>query len=84
MEPNYRLKDRAVIATQHKGAMLTVINDHRGEQHAREGDWLVRPKDAKRGEVEVLTTDEFNRIYEPITPTEPIAEAKAHRKAKEQ
>lgn len=83
MAANYRIRQPEVVARQHHGAMLTVIHAHRGELHARDGDWLVGPENARRGEVDVLTNDEFNRLYEPITPTEPVAQAKAQRKAKE-
>lgn len=72
-----------VVARRHSGGSLTVVSHHKGEQHAREGDWLVMPVNAERGQVEVLTNDEFQRLYEPIEPTEPVAEAKAKRKAKE-
>jgi len=97
MAANYRIRQPEVVARQHHGAMLTVIHAHRGELHARDGDWLVGPENARRGEVDVLTNDEFNRLYEPIPelncapgkfiqatqPTDPIVITKAQRKAKE-
>lgn len=67
MVANYQLKHRVVVAMRHTGGRATVISNHRGEQHANAGDWMVMPENPKRGEIEVLTNEEFQRLYEPIT-----------------
>ena len=66
MATNYRVRQPEVLARRHKGAMLTIIHNFRGELHAKDGDWLVGPDNAQRGEIDVLTDQDFNRLYEPI------------------
>ena len=83
MAANYTIRRPEVVARQHHGGTLTIIHNHRGELHAKDGDWLVGPEDAQRGEVDVLTNDDFNRLYQPITPTETVAQEQPKRKAKE-